>query len=297
MLDPQRFARGLEPDEAVLKQVMVRRLKDEVRNPDGPPRFAGRRVRAIEVVYTPEERKIHRLLGRYLQVRRGQAAELFDDVRSADLVSLLLKKRLFSSPVAFAHTLRWHAEALRRRHGGPGGGVGGDARAVAAPAAMPAWLGEVDDWDDEVTDDVAGAEAEQALHARVAAYGPGLSAEAAGLLDDMLAWVDRHSESADSKATRLIGELEGICRPGGVWNDERVIVFTEYVDTQRWLADILDARRLGGGRLGLLFGGMDERRREHLKAAFQASPGRSAGPLDIHTRCGPTSPIRRMTCS
>ena len=62
-----------------------------------------------------------------------------------------------------------------------------------------------------------------------------------------------------------------ICRPDGDWDEgERVIVFTEYQATQQWLAGILTARGLGGDRLGLLFGGMDENKREHLKAAFQA---------------------------
>ena len=66
-------------------------------------------------------------------------------------------------------------------------------------------------------------------------------------------------------------ELNRICRPDGDWDcGERVIVFTEYKATQQWLAGILTARGLGGDRLGLLFGGMDENKREHLKAAFQA---------------------------
>jgi superfamily II DNA/RNA helicase len=51
-------------------------------------------------------------------------------------------------------------------------------------------------------------------------------------------------------------------------------VFTEYLDTVRWLSGILTARGLGGAQLEVLFGGMDERRRDHLKAAFQAAPDR-----------------------
>ena len=51
-------------------------------------------------------------------------------------------------------------------------------------------------------------------------------------------------------------------------------MFTEYVATQDWLAGLLDARGLGGDQLALLHGGMEERKREHLKAAFQAAPDR-----------------------
>src|ERR1017187_8255544 len=39
MLDPQRFTRSVEPDEATVRQVMVRRLKDDLKLPDGSPRF------------------------------------------------------------------------------------------------------------------------------------------------------------------------------------------------------------------------------------------------------------------
>jgi len=89
-------------------------------------------------------------------------------------------------------------------------------------------------------------------------------------------WSERHAEPADSKAVALVDELNAICRPDGDWNKgERVIVFTEYKATQQWLAGILTARGLGGDRLGLLFGGMDENKREHLKAAFQADPDRA----------------------
>ena len=50
------------------------------------------------------------------------------------------------------------------------------------------------------------------------------------MLDQLVDWARRHGEPADSKARALIGELTAICRPDGSWNDERVIVFTEYVD-------------------------------------------------------------------
>ncbi|MGH2927521.1 MAG: helicase-related protein, partial [Solirubrobacteraceae bacterium] len=84
-------------------------------------------------------------------------------------------------------------------------------------------------------------------------------------------WAQRHAEPADTKAKRLVDELNRVCCPDGDWDKgERVIVFTEYKATQQWLAGILTARGLGGDRLGLLFGGMDENKREHLKAAFQA---------------------------
>jgi hypothetical protein len=101
------------------------------------------------------------------------------------------------------------------------------------------------------------------------------SATTRALLAELRQRAQRHAAPADSKAKALIAELDQSCRPGGDWAaGERVIVFTEYVDTQVWLTGLLQGRGLGGDRLGLLHGGMDERRREHLKAAFQAAPDR-----------------------
>jgi len=57
------------------------------------------------------------------------------------------------------------------------------------------------------------------------------------------------------------------------WNNERVIVFTEYRDTQVWLEQLLTV----GPRWRpprLLYGGMDTDARERIKAEFQHSPTR-----------------------
>jgi hypothetical protein len=170
-------------------------------------------------------------------------------------VTLLLKKRLFSSSAAFVLTLQRHAASLREA-------VGADDN------ANPIDIGY--DWDDE-PDNAAGSEAEAALLVGAATC---LTPEAAAALERLREWAESQVGPADSKAERLISELERLCRPDGTWNDERVVVFTEYVDTQNWLAGLLDARDLGGDHLGLLYGGMDKRQREHLKAAFQLAPER-----------------------
>ena len=274
MLDPQRFARGVEPDRAAVEQVMVRRLKDSIRNVDGTPRFAGRRTRAIEVAYSEDERRAHELLSRYLRSRRRAAAARAsgeaDRTRGNDLVALLLKKRLFSSPAAFAGTLTAHIDSV-----GAADRARGDRSVPGAASDLPGGYGDALSWDEELVDDEAGAEAERELLDRVAAAEPPADDNERSLLGELRRWADRFAAPADSKARALLAELDLVCRPDGDWSrGERVIVFTEYLDTQTWLAGLLEARGLGGDRLGLLRGGMDERRREHLKAAFQAAPDR-----------------------
>jgi len=264
MLDPQRFTRGVQPDDSAVEAVMVRRLKDEIRNVDGSPRFPGRRTDAVEVDYTDTERQAHRLLTSYLTSRRRATRAKTADgtgTRGNDLVALLLKKRLFSSPAAFAITLAAHRISL----------VEGDA---GTGANLPDWYDDAMEWDSALVDDESGHEAERELLDRVAAGEPGPDGSEHDLLEQLQAWADRYAAPADSKASRLIDLLRETCRRDGTWNDQRVIVFTEYVATQTWLAGLLEAHGLGGKAIGVLRGGMDERHREHLKAAFQAAPDR-----------------------
>jgi superfamily II DNA or RNA helicase len=250
MLDPQRFTRGVEPDPEVLQQVLVRRLKDEIVTADGSPQFAPRHdPRAIEVEYTADEVAGHALLEAYTLTRSAGA-------RATDLITLLLKKRLFSSPAAFARTLAQHAVTVRR---------------AGRDAADDEDLDDLYEWRDEDDGAVDSVEEESFLIATAAS----LDAESARALANLQAWADRHGEPADSKARALVRELTEICQPTGQWNSERVIVFTEYRATQLWLQSILEAQGLGGdGRLQMLYGGMDETKREYIKAAFQAAPDR-----------------------
>jgi superfamily II DNA or RNA helicase len=262
MLDPTRFARGVEPDPAILAQVMVRRLKDRIVDAEGRPEFPPRTTRAVEVPYREDERRVHRLLEDYTSARRAESAG--SSVRVNDLIALLLKKRLFSSPAAFASTLATHGATLNRT-GQPTHGATDD---------VPEWLAEALTWDDEAEAADNLDELEGDLLDRAATETGGAGARSAALFDDLHTWANRHAEPADAKAMALVEVIEGVCRPGGAWGGERIIVFTEYLDTLRWLAGILDARGLGGVRLGLLYGGMDVRARDRLKAAFQADPTR-----------------------
>jgi len=250
LLDPQRFARGVDPDPQALQEVLVRRLKDEIVDADDQPEFAPRLPpETIEVTYSDRELEGHRLLADYTRLRTGSSA-------ANDLVTLLLKKRLFSSPAAFARTLEQHQRTLR-------GGAGGRDD-----------LAGFDDLDydlDDEADDAVGSEDEGAALLRASSA---LTPAAQAALTALAGWSAAQGGRADSKAERLVERLTQLCRPDGSWNDERVVIFTEYRDTQTWLASLLDSRGLGGEHLGLLHGGLDPAQREHLKAAFQADPRR-----------------------
>jgi superfamily II DNA/RNA helicase len=48
----------------------------------------------------------------------------------------------------------------------------------------------------------------------------------------MCAWAEEACYRANSKTQRLIDWLSATLKPGGKWNSERVIIFTEYRATQ-----------------------------------------------------------------
>ncbi len=265
LLDPQRFARGVEPDRTQLGAVMVRRLKSELVKWDGSPRFPARTLEAIEVDYVSEERQAHAWLAAYTRLRQQNAADALERY-ATEFVLKLLKKRLFSSPAAFAATLAQHERSLTTAR-----------KKEAVPRPAPSLLRQqIDQVEEEYADDEAYEEStDEAVDVASRLFRP-VTAEERGLLDKLAAWAEAAASRPDSKARTLLAWLEQTLRPGGQWSDERVIIFTEYRATQKWLHGLLAALGLAGGdRLLTLYGGMDTAEREAVKAAFQASPALS----------------------
>jgi superfamily II DNA or RNA helicase len=265
LLDDQRFARGVAPDPAQLRSVMVRRLKSEIKNWDGSDKFPRRTLDHLSVDYTPEEQHIHALLTEYAELR---AAGYRDNSErfATEFVLKLLKKRLFSSPQAFLNTLNRHCTSLRR-----------SARYEALTRSTGVLARIFEQTEEDFADDVEQQEAEvEALEAAARAFRPSATSETQ-ILNELVGWAERASAQLDSKAHKLFAWLESIVRPQGRWSDERVIIFTEYRDTQKWLHDHLAARGFKeGGRLELLYGAQDPDERERVKAAFQFDPKDSA---------------------
>jgi superfamily II DNA or RNA helicase len=269
LLDNQRFAQGVKPDRDQLGAIMVRRLKSELKGWDGAPRFAERKLYPLEVEYSADERRAHQLLSTY-GASRLKRAEGDAEKYACEFVLKLLKKRLISSPAAFARTLDHHRETVRNRR-----------RPIAKPT-IGILRRRVDQIDEDFDDDDAYETAELDM---VDLAGSALSTtekDEQAILDELSAWSKKVEHVADSKTRVLIEWLNANLKPDGKWSDRRVIIFTEYRATQKWLHGILATAGLTEGsnednrRLLQLFGGMPVDLREKVKAAFQASPTLSA---------------------
>ncbi|MCH7231609.1 DISARM system SNF2-like helicase DrmD [Glycomyces sp. L485] len=265
ILDPARFARGVEPSPAAQQEVVIRRLKSSIVGSDGEPEFPSRQVRDLQLEYGDDELEVHRLFSEFTQARRSRRAKGRRGRAAADLITLLLKKRLLSSPQAFANTYATYAGSLPQE-------------AAAVSDAVPGYYDEF--WDESaVLDDEELYELEEDGLRRSAGQQERLDPAEQALLGQINDWALKHLAVPDTKAARLLEFLRATCKADGRWGNDRVVVFTEYRDTLHWLHDLLDSQGFGGDRVALLHGGMDIDEREEIRLAFQADP--SGHPLRI----------------
>ncbi len=266
MLDNQRFARGVPPHQDQLEKTMVRRLKSEIVNWDGTPRFPQRRIEPLIVNYTEEEKAAHDLLDQYRTLRLSSSA---GKSIADEFVLKLLKKRLFSSPAAFLSTLEVHLQTLSKK---------------ASKDTRPPKIGELrraigETEDSFATDQEQDDALDRATTTATRKQRP-LSSEEKVVIQQLQSWASTESARADSKAKALIDWLQKTLKPDGDWNDERVIIFTEYRTTQSYLQTILAAHGFTQrNRLKVFYGGMDPEDRERIQNEFQADP--SLSPLRI----------------
>ncbi|MFH8756609.1 DISARM system SNF2-like helicase DrmD [Streptomyces atroolivaceus] len=266
LLDDHRFARGVKPSDEQLRRVMVRRLKSELpKTWDGRARFPERVPHALEVRYEAEARAAYEKLSAYARSRR-EAGDTGAARTASDFVTTLLKKRFLSSPKAFAETIDVHLATMTQ---GP---------AVEQAPSEKVLRPLIERVEETAENDEEHAEAaERALTAARQASHTLTAAEHAQL-KELSVWARTATKRPDAKFVALRDWLDGIvCKdgPAGDWEPDRVIVFTEYRDTQRWLFDRLIAAGYPADRIAQLYGGQKPEEREHIKTVFQEDPSLS----------------------
>jgi superfamily II DNA or RNA helicase len=262
LLDNQRFARGIEPDRQQLNLVMVRRMKSELPAQfDGTPRFPKRKIQAIEVAYTYEEKQAHAWLQEYTELRQQDPKDAVEHY-ATEFMMKMLKKRLFSSPAAFLLTLEKHLQTIEK------------TRAVAEEhkPAIGILRQQLEAAEEEDPQETAEESDDDAVLTATRLFRP-LTPREKELLDHLHAWARRSAARPDSKIKELLRWLKTNIKTNDEWTNERVVIFTEYRATLNSLQELLAAEGLtGDNRLMTLFGGMDDQKREAIKAAFQAQP-------------------------
>ena len=118
LLDPYRFTRGVKVrGKRVLEDVMVRRLKEDIRSVQGG--FPIRNVKPIVIDRLPEdapELTLSRLLDQYRTTREERLASTTRRAQAAaGLLVVGLQQRLLSSVEAFARSLKVHRATVERQ--------------------------------------------------------------------------------------------------------------------------------------------------------------------------------------
>ncbi len=281
MLDPQRFCRGVPASPKLLESVMVRRLKADLRELESD--ICTRRVVPLVINGLPEaapELVLSRLLQRYRETREERLAKAPRAAQQAAmLVVTSLQKRLLSSIEAFACTLRVHTQAIQR--------------ASEATPPAPSHLGllvEAPGADDERADvDEAEVAAEESAQVEAASRGAGTPTKAElDLLDEMTQVAQRTRMEPDPRVRLLLAWIrEHQCPALGMtdasWTPRRVLIFTEYADSKRYLLQQLTMALTGSDRaderVASFHGGMGEEAREEVRRRFNSEP--ATDPLRI----------------
>lgn len=250
MIDDRRFSRGAIIDADALRDVTVRRLKAELTDKDFKPRTVRR------IAFTPgeDEQQAFADLDTLLQA----SARSNGRRRAGDIVSMLLKKRLLSSPYAFATTISLYE---------------GAASGVGLPS-----LDDEDDYYAEVlgsdqSDEEEGERDQPEFAALRRSKGSDpLIAATPQQIEDLARWGFGYQYQPDARLTALLNFLDGICRPDGrTWSNERVVIFTEYTTTLEWIVGVLEQRGYGPV-LSTIRGSTPAEDREQTRARFSEDP-------------------------
>src|SRR5215831_10598007 len=119
LLDPYRFTRGVKLRPKALEEIMVRRLKEDIRAVQGD--FPKREVVRIAIDGLPDnapELVLSRLLDEYRTAREARFASTSRRAQAAaGLLVVGLQQRLLSSIEAFARSLKVHRATVERQRG------------------------------------------------------------------------------------------------------------------------------------------------------------------------------------
>lgn len=293
LLDRERFIPGIKVKKDLLEDVMVRRLKDDLRS-IGIPGFPERVVEAIEIPKAlgidalPEETPelmLARLLDRYRATRLEHMAGASRRVcNQFELLITNLQQRLLSSIEAFARTLRVHKRTMEKVWAK-------ELAEVEAAGADAEKLKSVDSDDDRGPVDEAtlgemfDREAEKATLA--SAFADASQAEK-HLLEQMTNIAEASRTLPDARIRFLVRWIkENMCSgaalpadggatPAAPWTGLRLIIFTEWDDTKRYLEQQLRSAVIGTDRaeerIETFHGQTPAVKKDALKQAFQRPP-------------------------
>ncbi|KAA1258073.1 RNA polymerase-associated protein RapA [Rubripirellula obstinata] len=313
ILDPQRFCRGVPVSAKHRDETIVRRIKEDIREIQGG--FPKRRVVQVTIDGLSEdapELKLSRLLNEYRQTREERlSSETKRKQAASGLLITGLQQRLLSSIEAFAKTLKVHRKTVKRqwekqyKPDAQASDTGQLELAAEPPQSYRVkslagasglyradlLSGSVDSDDERASlteEEMASEVASQVEAVSASTMGPtddasskGLFAREQQLLEEMTDVAEQARGKTDARTEKLIEWIrDNMCpdlgKKDAQWNDTRVLIFTEYDDTKRYLVSRLEAAIAGSdradARINIFHGPTPPPKREEIKQAFNTDP-------------------------
>jgi superfamily II DNA or RNA helicase len=272
ILDPLRFKQKSfldEKDHVQIQAAVVRRLKSEIDKDRAIPRFAQRSVEGIQINLSDEESQLFTALREYREqgikiISRGGPKEK----NLGYFIFSILTKRLLSSSYAFARTWWNHIKGFE---------LEGFGLEEAEHSRIRAEMDILEDEERERRKSDAVRHGAGWLQKYGKELAPFIS-DISSILEDM-GWteevVDKGIECAtqfppDRKWEALISwTKENLLQDNRFKADERLIIFTEYKDTQDYLVSRFKERKnWTQPTVQVLFGGVSETSRSLIKQEF-----------------------------
>ena len=308
LLDPYRFTRGVKVrGKKALEEVMVRRLKEDIRMVQGGfPRRIVERIAIEGLSVDAPEVELSRLLDEYRTAREARLASTTRRAQAAaGLLVVGLQQRLLSSTEAFARSLKVHRATVERQWKKTVAALADAAKTSNKEAELFTIAPDADDERAEWTAEELEAEETAQIETATAAAEAEASRDAASealwrreeaLLEEMQSIADRTRHLPDAKTRRLIDWIRNNLCPGlaafgqqpkgtpPTWNNRRVLIFTENREgTKRHLKTILEQAIEGSDgadeRIEVIDGLTSSTRRKEIQRRFNTDPAKD--PLRI----------------
>ena len=306
ILDPQRFCRGVRVLKGQLDEILVRRLKSDIRELEGG--LPKRTVDQVDIEGLPSDAPELVLAEKLDAYRVEREKRLAEERRSQQTAGALaiggLQKRLLSSIEAFAKTLAVHRRSVERavEEAREAGDLSEEqveeyeritAGSESDPSVTDAGDTELDD--DAIHESEPNDPNEDELHdliakATTASSSAGRPDKLAALkrelalVDEMIEIAEASRYRADPRIRKIVEWIEDSMCPGlsarsgtsPSWNHRRVIIFTEYEDTRRYLqrclGEAIAHTERAPERIATFTGMTSRQRREDIKHAFNTEP-------------------------
>lgn len=297
ILDPHRFTKGAKVDPKNVKSVIVRRLKEDLREIKGGgfPKRVPVPIEIDRLSPNAPELELARLLDEYDKERKRRFEALPKQGQAAaNLILTTLQHRLLSSIEAFYVTFRKHRQAvLNKAKSLPAKGpqtlpdIAIQADLLAAPIGS-------DDEKAVAAEEIIQTETEQQVEAVTTAI-ESLSLERPSKRElEMLEKIeDIASQSRyvpDGKIQELLKWMAQEMCPrinndtaSSKWSDKKIIIFTEWDDTKRYIKECIEQAIAetdrADERIAIYHGPTSVKKREKIKEEFNKKPSES--PLRI----------------